>query len=47
MNRFSAFALAAAMLAPIAAHADDGHWVDARRHMSLENSPNGSEAIGR
>ena len=36
MNRFAALALAAALLTPIAAHADDGHWVDARRHIARE-----------
>jgi hypothetical protein len=47
MNRLASLALAAALLAPVAAYADDGHWVDVRRHMSLENSPNGSDAIAR
>jgi hypothetical protein len=44
MNRFS-ITLAAALLAPVAAHADDGQWMDTRHHIALDNLPNSSEPI--
>ena len=47
MNRFAALALAASLFTPIAAHADDGHWIDTKHRMSLEGMPDGTEAAGR
>jgi hypothetical protein len=47
MNRFTAIALAAVVLTPIAAHADDGQWMDTRHHLALGNLPDSSEPIAR
>jgi hypothetical protein len=47
MNRFAAIALAAVVLTPIAAHADNGQWMDTRHHLALGNLPDSSEPIAR
>jgi hypothetical protein len=47
MNRLPAIALAAALFAPVAAHADNGQWLDTRNRIAPGGLPESSEAIAR